>query len=95
MPMYFLIGLWGGGRRKYAAIKFVLYTLLGSVFILVAIIGLYFTDVRDFVDKATVDDRAAEREEAEPAARPRTRPASTTRSTSRSCSGPGRRPCCI
>ena len=31
MPMYFLIGLWGGGRRKYAALKFVLYTLLGSV----------------------------------------------------------------
>jgi hypothetical protein len=41
--------------------KFVLYTLVGSVFILVAIIGLYTTDVRDFVDVATVDDRAAER----------------------------------
>jgi NADH-quinone oxidoreductase subunit M len=61
IPMYFLIGVWGGGRRKYAAIKFVLYTLVGSVFILVAIIGLYFTDVRDFVDKDTVEDRAAER----------------------------------
>jgi NADH-quinone oxidoreductase subunit M len=61
IPMYFLIGLWGGGRRKYAAIKFVLYTLVGSVFILVAIIGLYFTDVRDFVDKSTIDDRANER----------------------------------
>lgn len=61
IPMYFLIGLWGGGRRKYAAMKFVLYTLVGSVFILVAIIGLYFTDVRDFVDTNTVDDRAAER----------------------------------
>lgn len=60
IPMYFLIGLWGGGRRKYAAIKFVLYTIVGSVFILVATIGLYFTDVRDYVDKATVDDRAAE-----------------------------------
>jgi NADH-quinone oxidoreductase subunit M len=60
IPMYFLIGVWGGGRRKYAAIKFVLYTLVGSVFILVAIIGLYFTDVRDFVDTATVEDRAYE-----------------------------------
>ena len=61
LPMYFLIGMWGGGRRKYAAIKFVIYTLLGSVFILIAIIGLYFTDVRDFVDKNVVEARAAER----------------------------------
>jgi NADH-quinone oxidoreductase subunit M len=61
VPMYFLIGLWGGGRRKYAAIKFVIYTLLGSVFILLAMIGLYFTDVRDFVDKNAVEARAAER----------------------------------
>src|SRR5262249_39204992 len=60
IPMYFLIGVWGGGRRKYAAMKFVLYTLVGSVFILVAILGLYFTDVRDFVDTAAVDDRAEE-----------------------------------
>jgi NADH-quinone oxidoreductase subunit M len=60
IPMYFLIGFWGGGRRKYAAIKFVLYTLVGSVFLLVAIIGLYSTDVRDFVDVATVDDREKE-----------------------------------
>jgi NADH-quinone oxidoreductase subunit M len=60
IPMYFLIGLWGGGRRKYAAMKFVLYTVAGSVFILIAIIGLYFTDARDFVDAGTVDDRAAE-----------------------------------
>ncbi len=61
LPMYFLIGMWGGGRRKYAAIKFVIYTLLGSVFILIAIIGLYFTDVRDFVDKGAVEARAVER----------------------------------
>ena len=66
IPMYFLIGLWGGGRRKYAAMKFVLYTLVGSVFILVAIIGLYYTDVRDFVDKETVDDRMAERKKEAP-----------------------------
>jgi len=41
LPMYFLIGMWGGPRREYAAIKFFLYTLLGSIFILIAIIGLY------------------------------------------------------
>ncbi len=40
LPMYFLIGVWGGPRREYAAIKFFLYTLLGSVFILIALLGL-------------------------------------------------------
>jgi NADH-quinone oxidoreductase subunit M len=49
LPMYFLIGVWGGPRREYAAIKFFLYTLLGSVFILIALLAFYFTDVRDFV----------------------------------------------
>jgi NADH-quinone oxidoreductase subunit M len=42
LPMYFLIGIWGGPTREYAAIKFLLYTLFGSVFILVAILILYF-----------------------------------------------------
>lgn len=42
IPMYFLIGVWGGNRRIYAAIKFVLYTLAGSLLMLVAIIYLYF-----------------------------------------------------
>jgi NADH-quinone oxidoreductase subunit M len=42
LPMYFLIGIWGGPNREYAAIKFLLYTLFGSVFILVAILILYF-----------------------------------------------------
>ncbi len=42
LPMYFLIGVWGGENREYAAIKFLLYTLFGSVFILVAILLLYF-----------------------------------------------------
>lgn len=40
LPMYFLIGLWGGERREYAAIKFFLYTLLGSILILMVLIGL-------------------------------------------------------
>ncbi len=49
VPMYFLIGIWGGPRREYAAIKFFLYTLLGSVIMLVGILGLYFAPgVRTF-----------------------------------------------
>jgi NADH-quinone oxidoreductase subunit M len=46
LPMYFLIGIWGGPRRVYAAIKFFLYTLFGSVLMLVVILVLYF-NVRD------------------------------------------------
>jgi NADH-quinone oxidoreductase subunit M len=42
VPMYFLIGVWGGPRKEYAAIKFFLYTLFGSIFMLVAILLLYF-----------------------------------------------------
>lgn len=42
VPMYFIIGIWGGPRRLYSAIKFFLYTLLGSVFMLVAILALFF-----------------------------------------------------
>jgi NADH-quinone oxidoreductase subunit M len=59
LPMYFLIGVWGGPRREYAAIKFFLYTLLGSVFILIALLAFYFTDVRDFVGPRTVDQAVA------------------------------------
>ncbi len=43
LPMYFLIGIWGGPRKEYAAIKFFLYTLFGSVLMLLAILALYFT----------------------------------------------------
>src|SRR5262245_10311634 len=43
LPMYFLIGLWGGPRREYAAIKFFLYTLFGSVFMLLAMLYMYFS----------------------------------------------------
>ena len=42
LPMYFLIGVWGGPRKEYAAIKFFLYTLAGSVLMLIAIIALYY-----------------------------------------------------
>jgi len=41
LPMYFLIGIWGGPRKEYAAIKFFIYTLVGSVFMLLVMIGLY------------------------------------------------------
>lgn len=41
LPMYFLVGIWGGERREYAAIKFFIYTLLGSVFILLVMIATY------------------------------------------------------
>lgn len=41
VPMYFLIAEWGGERREYAAIKYFLYTLLGSVFMLIGIVVLY------------------------------------------------------
>ena len=42
VPMYFLIGIWGGPRREYAAIKFFLYTLAGSLIMLLGILALYF-----------------------------------------------------
>jgi NADH-quinone oxidoreductase subunit M len=46
LPMYFLIGVWGGPRRVYAAIKFFLYTLFGSVLMLIVLLVLYF-NVKD------------------------------------------------
>jgi NADH-quinone oxidoreductase subunit M len=49
LPMYFLIGLWGGPRREYAAIKFFLYTLAGSLLILVVMIGLVLSSDADGV----------------------------------------------
>jgi NADH-quinone oxidoreductase subunit M len=45
LPMYFLIGIWGGPRKEYAAIKFFLYTLVGSVLMLLAIIGIYYNSL--------------------------------------------------
>ncbi len=54
LPMYFLIGVWGGPRREYAAIKFFLYTLLGSVFILLVMIGLYFSSMETLADGTRV-----------------------------------------
>jgi NADH-quinone oxidoreductase subunit M len=42
LPMFFLIGIWGGENREYAAIKFFLYTFFGSIFMLIGIIALYY-----------------------------------------------------
>ncbi|MDR4508991.1 MAG: NADH-quinone oxidoreductase subunit M [Candidatus Brocadiaceae bacterium] len=46
IPMYLLIGIWGGPRRIYAAVKFFIYTMAGSVFMLLAIICLYYLNHR-------------------------------------------------
>ncbi|HVE14831.1 MAG TPA: NADH-quinone oxidoreductase subunit M [Elusimicrobiota bacterium] len=43
VPMYFLIGVWGGPKKEFAAIKFFLFTLFGSVFMLLGILALYFS----------------------------------------------------
>ena len=64
-PMYILIGIWGGHRRKYAALKFVIYTLLGGVCILIAMFALNSVNVRDFVDQEEVKLRAKELAKAE------------------------------
>jgi NADH-quinone oxidoreductase subunit M len=42
LPMFFLIGIWGGENREYAAVKFFLYTFFGSIFMLVGIVALYY-----------------------------------------------------
>lgn len=49
LPMFFLIGIWGGERRTYAAIKFFLFTLLGSVLMLVVVLGLPFSRGGEFL----------------------------------------------
>ncbi len=60
LPMYFLIGVWGGPRREYAAIKFFLYTLLGGVLMLIAILMLYFkSDLRAVAAVSNLNDTNA------------------------------------
>ncbi len=51
LPMYFLIGIWGGPRREYAAIKFFIYTFVGSVLMLIVMLALYFSVT--YVDPTT------------------------------------------
>jgi len=57
VPMYFLIGVWGSERRLYAAIKFFLYTLAGSVLMLLAILAIYF-NAHTFSIKAILESPA-------------------------------------
>ena len=52
LPMYFLIGVWGGPRREYAAIKFFLFTLVGSVLMLIALLMLYFASDLNLLSEA-------------------------------------------
>jgi NADH-quinone oxidoreductase subunit M len=53
-PMYLLIGIWGSGRREYAAMKFILYTIAGSVFMLVGIFALYFAAGQNTFDMTVI-----------------------------------------
>ena len=55
VPMYFLIGIWGGTRKLYAAIKFFLYTLFGSVLMLLGILALYFANLKYGTGTLTFD----------------------------------------
>ena len=59
LPMYFLIGVWGGPRKEYAAIKFFLYTLFGSVLMLIAILMLYFNSDLQQADRRAIAGDAA------------------------------------
>jgi len=56
LPMYFLIGVWGGPRKEYAAIKFFLYTLAGSVLMLLAIIGVYYNSLPAMLSDGTLSN---------------------------------------
>jgi len=68
VPMYFLIGIWGGENRLYAAIKFFLYTLVGSVVMLLGVLKMYFltqdTALTGQITQATIDLLAGNREAA-------------------------------
>lgn len=56
VPVFFLIGIWGGRRKEYAAIKFFLYSLFGSIFMLVAILIMYFTSEPHSLNMITLLD---------------------------------------
>jgi NADH-quinone oxidoreductase subunit M len=68
VPMYFLIGIWGGENRLYAAIKFFLYTLVGSVVMLLGVLKMYFltqdTALTGHITQATIDLLAGNKEAA-------------------------------
>ena len=57
IPMYFLIGIWGGERRIYAAVKFILYTMAGSLLMLLAILYLFFANGATTFDLVQIAER--------------------------------------
>ncbi len=57
IPMYFLIGIWGGERKIYAAVKFILYTMVGSLLMLVAIIYLFYANGGTTFDLVEITQR--------------------------------------
>jgi len=57
-PMFLLIGIWGGARREYAAMKFIIYTISGSAFMLVGILALFFTTGVGTFDLFRISDGA-------------------------------------
>lgn len=59
IPMYFLIGIWGGERRIYAAVKFILYTMVGSLLMLVAILYLFHANGGASFDLVQISQRLA------------------------------------
>ncbi|MBU2609263.1 MAG: NADH-quinone oxidoreductase subunit M [Chloroflexi bacterium] len=62
IPMYFLISIWGSGRKEYSATKYVIYTLFGSAFMLAGILSVYFTtgslSMMDIAQGGTASARA-------------------------------------
>src|SRR5512147_1153481 len=54
IPMYFIIGIWGGKQKIYAAIKFFIYTMAGSVLMLVALIALYFLGTKAGIESFSI-----------------------------------------
>ncbi len=59
LPMYFMIGIWGGPRRQYASIKFFLFTLFGSAFMLIGFLALYFKSTPNTFDMLALANGAA------------------------------------
>jgi NADH-quinone oxidoreductase subunit M len=60
IPMYFLIGIWGGERRVYAAVKFILYTMAGSLLMLIAILYLFFANGGTSFDLLQITQRLSD-----------------------------------
>src|SRR5688572_2419484 len=58
VPMYFMIGIWGGPRREYASVKFFLYTLFGSIFMLLGFLAIYFKTGAETFDMIALRDAA-------------------------------------